>query len=96
MRIRPRRRARPAVPFVLALPHRGSASPGGTAGELAVAAMRARQAKLAEALARIEAACWRGELGRKELWRLQELRVAFAALAREIEKLAPAAERVAP
>ncbi len=92
----PPRRARPAVPFVLALPHRATASSGGTADEVAVAAMRARQAELAEALAPIEAACWRGELGRKELWRLQELRVAFAALAREIQKRAPAAERVAP
>lgn len=81
---------------MLALSHRGTASSGGATDEVSVVAMRARQAELAEALAPIEAACWRGELGRKELWRLQELRVAFAALAREIEKLAPAAERVAP
>lgn len=54
--------------------------------------MRARQAELAEGLAHIEAACWRGELGRSELRRLQELRVAFAALSKEIERRALAAE----
>lgn len=80
---------------MLALPNRGRALSGGTADEVAIAAMRARQAELAEMLAPVEAACWRGELGRKELWRLQELRVAFAALSREIEKRALAAERVA-
>jgi hypothetical protein len=58
--------------------------------------MRARQAELADVLAPMEAACWRGELGRKGLWRLQELRVAFAALAKEIERRARAAERAAP
>jgi len=81
---------------VLALPHRGAAWSGATADEVAVAAMRGRQAKLAEVLARMDSACWRGKLGRRELWRMQELRVAFAALAKEIEKRARAAGRAAP
>ncbi len=80
------RGAAPPVPFVLALAGR-PAGPGrrGEPEEEAVA-LRVRQAGVAEELARLEQACWRGRLDGAGLARLQALCVVFASLERSFQE----------
>jgi len=67
----------PPVPFLLATPRRPEALAAEGAGE---AARRVRLGAAWDQLRPLEEAAWRGDLDGRGLARLQELRVAFAAL----------------
>jgi hypothetical protein len=77
------RSRRHPVPFALALPPRGAGAGG---AQLRLAGLRAQRDRLVDRLSRIDAACWRGELSREELWLMQRLRRRFAALDGEIAR----------